>query len=192
MTTGYLGEIRLMAGLLPNGPPSGWAVCDGSVLTLNGSNQGLFRLLGNTFGGDPRQNTFALPDLRSRVPVSMGNGPGVNQGETVNYKLGEAGGLEQVTLTPGQLPYHSHAVNATDAPATTTSPGPTVLPADVGNNLLYAAYAPAPFGATQTLAGGTVMPAVNTTPTPHENRMPSIAMLYIICVEGEFPSGWEP
>src|SRR5437868_1254576 len=91
----YVGEIRMFAG---NYEPAGWAICDGRLLPIS-ENDVLFTLLGTTYGGDG-QNTFALPDLRSRIPIHTGNG----------VTLADTGGTESVTLTVTQIPAHTHAV----------------------------------------------------------------------------------
>lgn len=97
-----IGEIRLFAG---NFAPRNWAFCNGQLLSI-AQNTALFSILGTTYGGNG-QTTFALPDLRSRVPVHPGQGPGLS-----NYVLGQTAGVETVTLTQNQLPSHTHAVNA--------------------------------------------------------------------------------
>ena len=110
--TAYLGEVRMFAGGFA---PVGWALCNGQMLAIS-ANESLFQLIGTTYGGDG-QNTFGLPDLRSRVPVHMGS----------NYIIGQQAGVESVTLLATQMPKHSHIVNATNsgevlAPATNTFP----------------------------------------------------------------------
>src|SRR3954454_18083876 len=100
MADQYIGEIRAFAF---NFAPLGWAFCEGQLLPIN-QNQALFSLLGTTYGGDGR-TTFALPDLRGRVPISSGQGPGLQ-----NYDLGQTGGEETVTLTGNQVGAHSHLV----------------------------------------------------------------------------------
>src|SRR4051812_113885 len=106
MSTPFLGEIR-MVGF--NFAPRGWALCNGQILSI-AQNTALFSILGTTYGGNG-QTTFALPDLRGRVPVSAGQGPGLS-----SYDLGQVTGSENVTLTVQQLPAHSHNI-AADATA---------------------------------------------------------------------------
>lgn len=100
-TNPFLGEIRLFAG---NFAPVGWALCDGSLLPIS-QNAALFSLLGTTYGGDGK-TTFALPDLRGRAPIGMGNGIGLTP-----RLEGSTGGLEQATLSITQLPSHTHTIS---------------------------------------------------------------------------------
>src|ERR1700747_753421 len=102
-----------------NFPPKGWAFCNGQLLPIN-QNQALFALLGTTFGGDGRTN-FALPDLRGRVPLSAGQGPGLE-----NYNLGQTGGAEQVSLTADQMPPHTHTLNVHTGKADQSNPAGNV------------------------------------------------------------------
>ena len=105
MAQPYIGEIRLFAG---NFAPNGWMFCEGQLLPIAG-NDALFILLGTAYGGDG-QSTFALPDLRGRVPLHMGQGPGISN----NYILAESGGVEEVTLTVNQIPIHNHPAACKD------------------------------------------------------------------------------
>src|SRR4026209_2501627 len=98
----YVGEIRMFGG---NFPPSGWAFCNGALLPIS-ENETLFVLIGTTYGGDG-QETFALPDLRGRIPIHQGNG----------FILAETGGVESVTLTINQIPAHTHPLIATTSVA---------------------------------------------------------------------------
>src|SRR5437763_12467364 len=107
MAEPFVSEIRMMACSFP---PEGWAFCNGQLLPIN-QNQALFPLLGTTYGGDG-QSTFALPDLRGRIPLHFGNG----------FTLAETGGVETVTLTVSQIPAHSHALLGTTNFADATSP----------------------------------------------------------------------
>jgi len=102
MASPFIGQITLFAG---NFAPRGWAFCNGQLLSIS-QNTALFSILGTTYGGDGR-TTFGLPDLRGRVPIHPGQGPGLS-----NYILGQKAGAERVTLTQNQLPSHNHAVNA--------------------------------------------------------------------------------
>src|SRR4029077_7146235 len=116
MSSPFIGEIRMFGG---NFAPVGWAFCDGSLIPIS-ENDALFNLIGTTYGGDG-QNTFALPDLRSRIPLHVGPG----------FALGQSGGVESVTLTTSQIPAHSHVPQAgTSAvsPPNVSGPGGNVWP----------------------------------------------------------------
>lgn len=174
MSFPYLGEIRLFAfGRTPNG----WAACDGSLLPIFDFDA-LFALIGTTYGGDG-QNTFAVPDLRGRVPIHQFQGPGLS-----NYVIGQRAGTETVALLTTQMPAHTHALVATSAAASATTPGTTVLPGAVGGDSYYAA----------DLTGAIAIPAsaqsVGTTGAsqPHENAMPTLTVQYCIATTGIFPS----
>lgn len=108
----FLAMIMIFAG---NFPPQGWAFCDGQLLSI-AQNQALFSLLGTTYGGNG-QTTFALPDLRGRVPIHMGQGPGLS-----NYLIGETAGTENITLTINNIPQHNHSLNATSEPGSSSDP----------------------------------------------------------------------
>src|SRR5437868_3362158 len=112
MSQPFVGEIRMFGG---NFAPAGWAFCNGQLLAIS-ENDTLFNLIGTTYGGDG-QNTFALPDLRGRVPVHMGQGPGLS-----NYIIGQNGGVETVTVTIAQIPQHTHPAMAQSEPGNQTSP----------------------------------------------------------------------
>src|SRR5204862_3634034 len=114
MAQPYVGEIRMFAG---NFAPAGWMFCDGTQLPIS-QNETLFQLIGTTYGGDG-ESSFNLPDLRGRFPVHQGSG----------FTLGQAAGVENVTLTVNQIPLHSHAVLGTTATATTRNPVPNFAPA---------------------------------------------------------------
>lgn len=178
MSDPFIGEIRLFAGSFA---PDGWALCDGSLLSI-AENSGLFSQIGTSYGGDG-VNTFALPDLRGRVPVSQGQTPGMSQ-----YQLGQAGGVEQVTLDASQIPAHQHTLNATTAAGAVLAPGNTVMLAT-----------PVEPGATPTLYVVPGTSTVNPAPMapasigmtgggqPHSNMMPTQAINYIIATDGIFP-----
>jgi microcystin-dependent protein len=166
MSNPYVGEIRLVGF---NFAPLGWAMCDGQILAI-AQNDVLFQLLGTTYGGDG-VSTFALPDLRGRIPIHMGQGPG-----TSSYVLGETGGTETVTLASSQLPSHTHTVAA--AAGGNDSSASSDMPASGGPDL----YARA--------AGGA--PSMSVMPTggnqPHDNMAPFVAMNFVIALNGVFPS----
>jgi len=167
MSEPFIGEIKLFAGTFA---PRGWAFCAGQILSI-AQNTALFSLLGTTYGGNG-QTTFALPDLRGRVPV--------HDGPTTT--LGEVAGLEQVTLLQNQLPAHSHALMASALPANSGVPTGRGVADTSGNGaLIYAAG-----GAAAAMSPAAIEPVGQSL--PHENRMPYLAMNYIIAVEGIFPS----
>ena len=170
MSTPYVGEIRLFAG---NFAPVGWALCDGSLLSTS-QYQALFSLLGTTYGGDGQSN-FALPDLRGRVPIHPGSGAGGT------YVLGGVGGTETVTLTPPQLPPHTHAAAGTAADATLDAPGGAVWAA--GAQIKQ--FAPA-VGTPLPMASAAVAPAGDSQ--PHSNMAPFTAINFIISLLGVFPT----
>jgi microcystin-dependent protein len=162
----FVGEIRLVPYTFA---PQGWALCDGRLLPIN-QNQALFSLLGTSFGGDGK-TTFALPDLRGRVPVGAGQGA---SGTT--YEVGSTGGQESVKLSASQLPAHSHPVRASTDPGQTKSPA-TAVPASGG---AYRSSTNAKMSAAMIdkTGGGKV----------HENRQPYLVLNYIIALQGIFPS----
>ncbi len=155
-----------------NFAPQGWAICNGQVLAI-AENDALFSLLGTTYGGDG-QNTFALPDLRSRVPLHQGQGNGLS-----NRTLGQAGGEENVTLVVPQLPAHTHAATASSAAGTATSPAGNVWAA--GNNTPFsdqASDAQMSAAAVQAVGGS----------QPHDNMLPFLAVNFIMALQGIYPS----
>jgi microcystin-dependent protein len=164
MAEPYVGEIRVFAG---NFAPAGWALCDGSTLAIS-TNEALYALIGTTYGGDG-QSTFALPDLRGRVPIHTGPG----------YSLGQVGGTETVTLMSQNLPVHSHTSNASAANATSSDPTGRFWATNndyrcYSNATPNTSFAPAAIGA----AGGS---------EPHDNMMPFLTVSYIIALEGVYP-----
>lgn len=165
MANPFIGEIRLFAG---NFAPAGWMFCDGQLLPIS-EYETLFQLIGTTYGGDG-QSTFALPDLRGRIPFHQGNG----------LILGETGGAESVTLTVQQIPAHSHPLLANSQAATETAPSTNAVPASpsalIYNNLT-------PFIA---MSASTISPVGGSQ--PHENRPPHLAVSFIISLFGIFPS----
>lgn len=166
----YIGEIRLFAGSFE---PNGWRFCNGQLIAI-AENDPLFTLLGTMYGGDG-QETFALPDLRGRVPLHFGQGPGITQ----NYQQGEMAGVEQVTLSVQQIPPHSHPLLATTGGGTANSPEGRVLAGPPATSL-YVREAP-----DTTLPSGTIAP--NGGSQPHDNLGPSVAINYVISLYGEFP-----
>jgi microcystin-dependent protein len=170
MSDPYLGEIRLFGGSFA---PVGWAFCDGQVLDI-AANDTLFALLGTTYGGDG-QTTFGLPDLRGRVPVHAGQGPGLT-----DRQLGVPGGSETVTLSTAQLPAHTHRAHASTGPGTSTSPASSVW-ANSPNGPYVATPAttvPMHTGAVAAMGGN----------QPHDNMLPFTGVSFIIAMVGIYPS----
>lgn len=167
----YVGEIRLFAG---NFGPDGWMICAGQTLPISEYDT-LFQLIGTTYGGDG-QETFQLPDLQGRVPVHMGTGP-----DGTTYQIGEAAGVETVTLTGNQMPTHSHPMIVSGAPAIETVP----LPGHVLASTNEARYASSLVTPVQ-MNGQAVSPVGGSQ--PHENMMPFVTINFIISLYGIFPS----
>jgi microcystin-dependent protein len=174
MSTPYLGEIRLFA--FPR-IPSGWFACDGSFKPI-AEYEALYTLLGTTFGGDGI-NTFAVPDLRGRLPIDMGRGAGLTP-----RALGESSGTENVTLLSPNLPSHSHTFMATTSLGTTNALSSSVELGTVSGDLMYAkdltgahAYGMSPTAISAT--GGNL---------PHDNTMPTLTASFCIAWAGIYPS----
>lgn len=170
MSEPFVGEIRMFAG---NFAPRGWAFCDGQLLAVS-QNDALFSLLGTIYGGDGR-TTFGLPDMRGRLSLHAGQGPGLS-----NRRLGAKAGAENVTLTANQLPSHRHAINAT------TSGGDNANP--LGNKLAESSediY-------TDELDNPGQMNSSSLSNTggsqSHTNIMPFLCINYIIALVGIYPS----
>jgi microcystin-dependent protein len=166
----FIGEIILVAFEFA---PQGFAFCNGQLLPIS-QNVALFSLLGTTFGGDGF-TTFGLPDLRGRIGLSSGQGPGLS-----NYILGDLGGLEGVVLNFNELPSHQHPANAVSAAGTTATPG----------NAAVWATSNRTDGIYQNAAPGVEMFPLGDTGgnQPHENRPPILALNYCIALQGIFPS----
>ncbi len=168
----YVGQIMLFGF---NFAPYGWAICDGSHLSI-ADYEVLYSLIGTTYGGDG-STTFALPDLRGRVPIHMGQGPGLT-----DRQLGEKAGTEQVTLQVSQLPTHNHLLEVSSmAEGSTGTPGPAVV---FGVSSAAKIYAP-------TAGRASVTPADPIGFTgdgrPHDNMMPTLVANYCISLYGDFP-----
>lgn len=177
MVEEYLGAVKLFAG---NFAIRSYAFCAGQLMAIN-QNAALFSILGTTYGGNGVQN-FALPDLRSRLPIGQGNGQGLTP-----RVLGEVGGVENVNLLSSNVPQHNHVFNASTTPTTTVTAGPTVL-----HGALKAAD-----GAFYTAPGetGLTLVAMNAAAVgqqggngAHNNIQPSMGINYIIALQGVFPS----
>jgi len=169
MSDPFLGEVKIFAG---NFAPRGWATCDGQLIPIS-QNTALFALLGVNFGGDGR-TTFSLPDLRARMPMHAGQGPGLSP-----HSVGETGGSTSVTLLQSEIPQHTHTLHASPA-ASTTSPGGSATLAVTSGTKIYAAPSNlVPMGAGLQAAGGN---------QPHENRQPFLGVTFIIALQGIFPA----
>ncbi len=165
MAQPYVGEVRMFAG---NFAPAGWMFCEGQLLPIS-ENETLFQLIGTTYGGDG-QSTFALPDLRGRLPVHQGNG----------FILAETGGVETVTLTVQQIPAHTHPFIASVATGTDSNPSNELLAASPNVKLFRPQTPNLPmFGNAISTTGGSL---------PHENMMPYLCVDFIISLFGIFPS----
>ena len=171
MAEPFLGEIRMFGG---NYAPAGWALCDGTTLAI-AQNTALFALIGTTYGGDGT-TTFNLPDLRGRVPVHMGQGPGLS-----NYGLGQAGGLERVTLTAGNTAVHNHQAYGSSNAADKAQPTNNVW-ADNPKIDQFAA------GDSYNAIMGAGLAAESGGSQPHDNMQPYQAVNFIIAMQGIFPS----
>jgi microcystin-dependent protein len=166
----FIGEILVVPY---NFAPTGWAFCDGQLLSIS-QNTALFALLGTTYGGNGITN-FALPDLRSRTAVHMGTGSGLSP-----YVIGQFGGEESVTLTIGQMPGHSHVALGTSSLGSSPSPMNNVWAAQSRLDIYSSA------GPFVQMAGGALSFAGNSL--PHENRSPYLVLNYIISLFGIFPA----
>ena len=171
MAEPFLGEIRMFSG---NFEPSGWAFCHGQLLAIS-SHSALFSLFGTIYGGDGR-TTFGLPDLRGRIPLHQGQGPGLS-----TRTIGSRGGIEAVTLTEANLPGHNHGnLQATTSISVSTSPFGR-LPGQTAALTPYAASGPDQVlnsDAVASVGGG----------VEHTNLMPTLSINFIVALVGIFPS----
>jgi microcystin-dependent protein len=166
MAQPYVGEIRMFGG---NFEPAGWMFCSGQILPIS-ENETLFTLIGTTYGGDG-QSTFALPDLRGRLPIHQGNG----------FILAETGGAEEIILTVQQIPVHTHQPLATNNAGNTFTPTNKVLAAGtVVSTTPYGQDAP-----LSALAPATIGPVGGSQ--PHTNFQPYLCVSFIISLFGIFP-----
>lgn len=170
MSEPFVGEIRMFAG---NFAPRGWAFCDGQLLAVS-QNDALFSLFGTTYGGDGR-TTFGLPDLRGRVPVHAGDGPGLSP-----RRLGAKGGAESVTVTTNQLPSHTHQAHGASAIGTDPNPGGTVVASSSVMQPYYVGTATQPMSSNSiTSVGGS---------RNHTNIQPFLCVHFIVALVGIYPS----
>lgn len=167
MAEPFLSEIRIMSFVFA---PKGWALCNGQLLPIN-QNQGLFSLLGTTFGGDGRVN-FALPDLRGRTPIHVGS----------SHTLGERGGEQAHTLSVAELPTHTHVAQASSSVSNASPPSPT-------NNILANSSPALAYNSPTSLAA--MNPATLTNAggsQAHLNMQPFLTLSFCIALQGIFPS----
>ena len=170
----FIGEITMFGGTFA---PRGWAFCDGQLLPIS-ENSALFSLLGTTYGGDGR-TTFALPDLRGRVAIHAGNGPGLTP-----RTQGSKGGQETVTLNVMEMPVHSHTLNFAQDAASATSPDGAMPAVPAGDGIML-------FGKMGESGAGMFHEAtVGKTggSQPHQNMQPYGTVRYIIALQGVYPS----
>lgn len=164
MAQPYVGEIRMFAG---NFAPAGWMFCEGQLLPIS-ENETLFQLIGTTYGGDG-ESTFALPDLRGRLPLHQGNG----------FTLAETGGAEEIMLTVNQIAAHSHPWLATTATATSRDPQNNMFGTAAGDVFVSVIDAiPLSPNAISSTGGN----------QPHNNFQPYLCVDFIISLFGIFPS----
>lgn len=173
---GYLAQIIMFAG---NFAPQAWAFCAGQILAIS-QNTALFSLLGTTYGGNG-QTTFALPDFRGRVPIGTGQGPGLS-----NFTLGEQAGTPTTTLLITNMPAHNHtattSVGVTSANTTSEEPAGNILASQADN------FYGAPASANGSLGGVTTTIGLSGGNQPFNIMQPYLAMNFIICLEGIYPS----
>lgn len=170
MSEPFVGEIRMFAG---NFAPRGWAFCDGQLLAVS-QNDALFSLFGTIYGGDGR-TTFGLPDLRGRIPVHMGTGPGLS-----NRRLGSKGGSERETLTTNQIPSHRHVANCSTGGNSDEAEAHVWGTDPAGGSAGYNTAADNQMASTMIAATGGSQ--------PHTNLMPALCIHFIVALVGIYPS----
>lgn len=171
MSEPFVGEIRMFAG---NFAPRGWAFCDGQLLAIS-QNDALFSLLGTIYGGDGR-TTFGLPEMRGRIPIHAGSGPGLSQ-----RRLGSKAGAEKVTLTVGQNPSHRHDVFASASGASSGTPGGNVSAATSPTNIYSTGLA-----SVQNMNSTAISSTGGSR--SHTNFMPFLCVHFIVALFGIYPS----
>lgn len=171
MSEPFIAEIRIFAG---NFAPRSWALCNGQLLPIS-QNTALFSLIGTTYGGDGRSTT-ALPNLKGRIPMHPGRGPGLT-----SRRLGQRGGVEMVTLTEAQMPNHTHTLRASDLRASSGAAVGNTLAEPRDGQLYHNTSGSLVDMSTQALpnAGGS---------QAHNNMQPFIVMNFIIALQGLYPS----
>jgi len=170
MSNPFIGEIRMVGFTFA---PRGWALCNGQIMSI-AQNTALFSLLGTTYGGNG-QTTFALPDLRGRVPIHFGQGPGLS-----SYVQGEVAGTENVTLLQAQIPAHTHTVACSSDDPTTADP-----------NNAFPSTPTTKIYASSATAGRAMNPGILSIiggNQPHSNLQPFLVINFCIALEGIFPS----
>ena len=168
----FIGQVTMFGG---NFAPRGYALCEGQLLSIN-AYSALFSILGTTYGGDGRTN-FGLPDLRGRVSIQQGNGPGLS-----HYALGQRGGSELETLTTAQLPAHQHGVECDNGSGDGFSPPDKLYAGAADRALIYGD----PVQPTQLMHANMIEPAGGGQ--SHTNVQPYLAINFIIALEGIYPS----
>jgi microcystin-dependent protein len=172
MSEPFVGEIRMFAG---NFAPRGWAFCDGQLLAVS-QNDALFSLFGTIYGGDGR-TTFGLPDLRGRIPIHAGHGPGLSE-----RRLGAKSGEESVTLTLNQTPSHSHGMSANSTQGDSATPTGAFAPDAAGSNIYITSLNPPVVNLNSSMLshiGGS---------RSHTNLMPYLCIHFIVALFGIYPS----
>lgn len=170
MSEPFVGEIRMFAG---NFAPRGWAFCDGQLLAVS-QNDALFSLLGTIYGGDGR-TTFGLPDIRGRLPIHAGLGPGLSE-----RRLGAKSGAEQVTLTVNQLPSHTHSLSANTALGNQAQPAGMLVAGRTGDATYTETDPDVNFNSAAITGRGGGQ--------SHTNLMPYLCVHFIIALFGIYPS----
>lgn len=181
MAEQYVGEIRMFAGAFA---PVGWTFCNGALLSI-ANNQTLYALLGTVWGGDG-VSTFGVPDLRGRLPVGQGQGPGLS-----SYVLGQRAGVDQVTLLDSNMPSHNHNFLVASSPATTTNLSSGAGFAAPTTNTTSGAlvdYAPVTSSPVHLTLSSHALTPYQGGAQPHDNHMPSLSVNYIIATVGVFPT----
>ncbi|MCP4114867.1 MAG: phage tail protein [Desulfobacteraceae bacterium] len=172
MADPLLGQVTMFGGTYA---PKFWGNCDGQIIEVS-QNTALFSLLGDTFGGDGRIN-FGLPDMRGRIPVHVGQAPGM----PTYWNVGMIGGVENVHLSPQQIPSHSHGIAASTTPGNAAGPSQTAVFSQAATNML-------PYGpfVTKQLMSDEAIGSTGGGES-HENVMPSTVVRFIIALQGTYP-----
>jgi microcystin-dependent protein len=181
MSQPYVGQIMIFGG---NFAPAGWMLCAGQLLPISEYDT-LFSLIGTTYGGDG-QSTFGLPNLQGRVPLHMGQGNGLS-----SYIIGQAGGVESVTLTTQQIPIHNHMVQVYSTPnsqSNATTPAGNVVLGDLGQSSGKSLFTYGPLNNTNQVPLAQQSIGFTGGSQPHENRQALLVLNFIISLFGVYPS----